>query len=94
MLFYLAKYRWELCAGIVITLVGAALALMLPRSTTYLYLPGILVVYALSGGVHGYDSGVYLPSLPVWYLLAAPINIAFYAFITFAVRRLLGLSPR
>jgi hypothetical protein len=70
-----------LLAGMILTAVGVALAVLLPEKVTYLYLPGTLMVYALSGGAHGHSSGVYLPSLPVWYALAAPVNILFHALL-------------
>ena len=76
-----------LLAGLILTAVGGALAVLLPNKVTYLYLPGTLMVYAFSGGVHGYSSGVYLPSLPVWYALAAPVNILFYALLLFPIAK-------
>jgi hypothetical protein len=74
-----------LLAGLILTTVGGALAVLLPEKVTYLYLPGTFIVYALSGGVHGYSSGVYLPSLLAWYALAAPVNILFYALLLFPI---------
>jgi hypothetical protein len=74
-----------LLVGLILTTVGGALAVMFSEKVTYLYMPGMLTVYALSGGVHGYSSGVYLPRLPVWYALAAPVNISFYTLLLFPI---------
>lgn len=45
----------------------------------------MMIVYVVSGGVHGYSSGVYLPSLPIWYALGGLINAFIYSVVAFLV---------
>jgi hypothetical protein len=75
--------------GAIITIVGAIFSLALPNTTNYLLLPGILAVYVVTGGVHGYSSGVYLPSVPVWYALGGTIDLLLYSLAAFWVMKLL-----
>ena len=72
-----------------LTLVGTGFSILFPNATNYLLFPGMMIVYFLSGGVHGYSSGVYLPSLPVWYTLGGLINTLIYSVVVFWVLRLL-----
>jgi|CZKJ01.1.fsa_nt_gi hypothetical protein len=76
--------------GIALTLAAAAFSLLFPNTVNYVFLPGMVVVYALSGGVHGYSSGVYLPSLLIWYVLGGLVNITIYSLLLFAVIKRLG----
>ncbi len=72
-----------LVGGACITLVGIALSLIFP-SLTYLFAPGMLIVYVVSGGVHGYASGVYLPSsLRAWYAIGGLVDVLLYALFLF-----------
>jgi len=48
----------------------------------------MLTVYVVTGGVHGYSSGVYLPSLPVWYALGGTIDLLLYSLAAFSVMKL------
>ena len=74
-------------AGFLITGVGAVWSLLAPDRINYLFAPGMWTVYVLSGGVHGYSSGVYLPSVAVWYVLGGIINLLLYSGLAFAVIR-------
>jgi hypothetical protein len=47
----------------------------------------VMTVYIVSGGVHGYASGVYLPRLPVWYALGGLVNAVLYSTVSFVVLR-------
>ncbi len=75
--------------GIALAAAGAAFSLIFPNVPNYPFLPGIMTVYIVSGGVHGYASGVYLPSLPVWYTLGGLVNALLYSVLAFAVLQLL-----
>jgi hypothetical protein len=75
--------------GAIVTGVGAIFPFALPNTTNYLLLPGILTVYAMTGGVHGYSSGVYLPSVPVWYALGGTIDLLLYSLAAFWVMKLI-----
>jgi len=76
--------------GIAATVAGATFSLIFPNTVNYAFLPGMMVVYVVSGGVHGYDSGVYLPRLPLWYALGGFVDVAIYAGLAFAVLRALS----
>ncbi|MGA2374888.1 MAG: hypothetical protein ABSF72_05175 [Candidatus Sulfotelmatobacter sp.] len=76
--------------GVVLTLAAAAFSFLFPNVPNYVFLPGLFVVYALSGGVHGYASGVYLPALPVWYALGGLVNATIYSGLLFAILRSVG----
>ena len=75
--------------GIIITTVGAVVSLAFPNSPNYLLLPGILLVYVASGGVHGDSRGVHLPSLTVWYALGGIIDLFVYSLMAFLALRVL-----
>jgi hypothetical protein len=83
------RVRKAIIIGIIVTVAGAIFSLAFPKTTNYVFLPGIMVVYILSGGVHGYSSGVYLPPLPVWYALGGFIDALIYSLLAFvALNRL------
>ncbi len=69
--------------GIIITAVGAVVSLAFTNSSNYLLLPGVLMVYVATGGVHGDSRGVHLPSLPVWYALGGIIDLFVYSLVAF-----------
>ena len=73
-----------------ITIVGAVYSLVLPNTPNYLFLPGMMAVYVLTGGVHGDSTGVHLPSLPVWYFLGGMVNILFYPLLAFVMLKRFG----
>jgi hypothetical protein len=75
----------SILVGVAVTLAGAVFSLLFPNVQNYLLLPGIMIVFALSGGVHGYSTGVYLPSLPVWYALGGVINVVIYSVVIFLI---------
>jgi hydrogenase/urease accessory protein HupE len=75
--------------GIALTVAGAGFSLF-PNAPNYLFLPGIMIIYVVSGGVHGYASGVHLPSLPVWYTLGGIVNAVIYSALAFVVFQRLG----
>ena len=72
--------------GVAITGIGAIYSIVLPSATNYLFLPGMMVVYVLTGGVHG----DHLPSLPVWYALGGIVNIFLYSLLAFVMVRRFG----
>jgi hypothetical protein len=76
--------------GVALTLAAAGFSFLFPNTPNYVFLPGMIVVYALSGGVHGYSSGVYLPTLPVWYALGGLLNVTIYSSLLFAILRSFG----
>jgi hypothetical protein len=80
--------RTALLVGIALTLGGAGFSLLLPNAPNYVFLPGMMIVYVASGGVHGFSSGVYLPGLTAWYALGGLLNVIIYSVITFMVLRL------
>lgn len=45
----------------------------------------MIIVYALSGGVHGDSSGVHLPSLHAWYALGALVDVFLYSLLALGV---------
>ena len=65
--------------GIGITVVSGAFTIAMLNVSNYVFLPGMMVVYLVSGGVHGYASGVYLPSLSRWYALGFSVNVLIYS---------------
>jgi hypothetical protein len=75
--------------GLIVTLGSGLFSVIRPEASNYLFLPGMMVVYVASGGVHGYSSGVYLPTLPVWYALGGIVNLILYTGIAFAVSAML-----
>ncbi len=79
--------RKAILVGIALTLGGAGFSLLFPNAPNYVFLPGMMIVYVASGGVHGFSSGVYLPSLPAWYALGGLLNVIIYSLIAFMVLR-------
>jgi hypothetical protein len=79
--------RKAILVGVTLTLAGAGFSLLFPNAPNYLFLPGIMIIYVVSGGVHGYSSGVYLPSLPVWYTLGGIVNALIYSALALVVFR-------
>jgi hypothetical protein len=79
--------RKAIFVGIALTLGGAGFSLLFPNAANYMFLPGMIIVYVVSGGVHGFSSGVYLPSLPAWYALGGLVNVIIYSVIAFLVLR-------
>jgi hypothetical protein len=79
-----SNLRNAILVGVTVTAAGAAFSLALPNTTNYLFLPGMMLVYVASGGVHGYSSGVYLPSIAVWYSLGTAVNVVLYSLLAFA----------
>ena len=80
--------------GIALTVAEAGFSLLFPNAPNYLFLPGIMIIYIISGGVHGYASGVYLPSLPVWYALGGIVDAVIYSALAFVVFQRLGRKKR
>ncbi len=78
--------------GIIVTLSSGAFSAAFPQTSNYVFLPGMMVVYIASGGVHGYASGVYLPSLPLWYTLGAVVNVLVYSGLAFLILAVLGIK--
>ena len=70
-------------------MVGAVFSLVLPNTPNYLLLPGVLVVYLVTGGVHGDSGGVNLPSLTVWYALGGTVDLLIYSLGSFWAMKLL-----
>ena len=79
--------RKALLVSIALALGGAGFSLLFPNVPNYVFLPGMMIVYVASGGVHGFSSGLYLPSLPAWYALGGLLNVIIYSAITFMVLR-------
>jgi hypothetical protein len=77
------RVRKAIIIGITVTVAGAIFFLAFPNTTNYVFLPGMMIVYVLSGGVHGYSSGVYLPPLPLWYALGGFIDALIYSLLAF-----------
>jgi hypothetical protein len=77
-------------ASVALTLAAAAFSFLFPNTSNYVFSPGMIVVYVLSGGVHGYSSGVYLPSLPIWYALGGLVDVTIYSLLLFPIFRSLG----
>jgi hypothetical protein len=76
--------------GLAITFIAAIVSFAFPNAPNYLLLPGMIVVYFVSGGVHGDSGGVHLPGLPVWYALGGSVDVIIYsglAFLTLELRR-------
>ena len=79
--------RKAILVGVVLTVLAGAFSLLFPNAPNYLFLPGMMLVYVVTGGVHGYASGVYLPSLPLWYALGGLADAAIYSTLVFMVLR-------
>jgi uncharacterized membrane protein YhdT len=79
--------RKAILVGIPLSVAGIGFSLLFPNAPNPLALPGMTIIYLVSGGVHGYSSGVYLPSLPVWYTLGGIVNAVIYSALAFAVFR-------
>ena len=77
--------RTAILIAIALTLVGAGFSLLFPRATNYLLFPGMVIVYVLSGGVHGDSTGVHLPSLRVWYALGSLVDVSLYSLLALLV---------
>ena len=86
------RVRKAIIIGITVTVAGAIFSIAFPNTTNYLFLPGMMIVYVLSGGVHGYSSGVYLPPLLVWYALGGFINALIYSLLAFLTLKRLRQS--
>lgn len=84
------RLRSAILIAVALTVTGAGFSLIYPNATNYLFLPGMMIVYFVSGGVHGYSSGVYLPGLLGWYILGGLVNVFIYSAIAFAVLRYLS----
>ena len=76
--------------GMALTVVGAIYSMVFPNATNYLFLPGMMVVYVLAGGVHGDSTGVHLPSLLVWYVIGGIVNVAIYFLLAFVLLKRFG----
>ena len=74
--------------GIATTFIAATISFALPNAPNYLLLPGMMVVYVVSGGVHGDSRGVHLPSLPVWYALGGTVDVIIYSLLAFLALKL------
>jgi hypothetical protein len=81
-------------ASVALTLAAGAFSFLFPNTSNYVFSPGMIVVYVLSGGVHGYSSGVYLPSLPVWYALGGVLDVTIYSLLLFPIFRSFGRKSR
>ena len=79
--------RRSVVCGLLITLAGAVWSIATPDHMNYIFMPGMLTIYAVSGGVHGYSSGVHLPSLVVWYVLGGITNLFIYSGLAFLIFR-------
>lgn len=88
-----SSLKISLLAGVCITVVGGSLSFIFP-TLAYVLSPGMLVVYILSGGVHGYSSGVYLPSLPVWYALGGLIDVVLFSFFWLSALKVLATRKK
>ena len=73
--------------GIAVTIASAVFSFALPSVPNYIFLPGMMVVYVLSGSVHGFSSGVYLPTLPVRHALGGIVIVFIYSVLAFAALR-------
>ena len=93
-MIFRSTFGKAIVAGVALTIAAAIFSFLFPNTPNYVFLPGIMVVYAVSGGVHGYASGVYLPSLPVWYALGGLVNVAIYSLLVFVVLRTFGKKSR
>ncbi len=74
-----SSFGKAMLASMALTLIAGTFSLLFPKADNYVFLPGMMVVYFLSGGVHGDSSGVHLPSLPVWYALGSLTNVIIYS---------------
>jgi ABC-type cobalamin transport system permease subunit len=79
--------RKAILVGVALAIAGAGFSLLFPSAPNYLFLPGMMIIYVVSGGVHGYSTGVYLPSLAVWYTLGGIVNALIYSALAFVVFR-------
>ena len=75
--------------GSALAVAGATFSLIFPSVPNYAFLPGMMTFYIVSGGVHGYANGVYMPNLPAWYALGGLVNTFLYSVLAFAVLQLL-----
>jgi hypothetical protein len=81
-------------SSVALTLAAAAFSFLFPNTSNYVFSPGVIIVYVLSGGVHGYSSGVYLPSLPVWYALGGLVDVTIYSLLLFPIFRTFGRKSK
>src|SRR5947208_8237807 len=80
-----SSFRKSVVVGFLITGAGAVWSFLAPDHMNYVFAPGMWIVYAVSGGVHGYSSSVYLPSISVWYTLGGLLDVCMYSGLAFAV---------